>query len=461
MTKDFTMNFQQANHIFFIGVAGTGMSALAQYCCGIGKKVSGSDRYFNKDKIGETQEMLIDYGIECFAQDASGIDVSIDLIVISTAVEETNIEIQQARNLNIPIIKRSELLNAISTTKKTIAVGGTSGKSTTTAMIFDILEFAGLEPSIISGAGLIRLQEKGLIGNAFVGKGEWLVIEADESDGSIVYYKPEIGLLLNIDKDHKEIEELYSIFQTFKNNSKHFIVNAHQKATQQFSQNHQQDFSVTIDNAGFQAADFIQEGFEMNFKINNIQFKMNAIGEHNMENALAAVAVATMCGVEIETSSQALKNYQGIYRRNQILGNKNGVIVIDDYAHNPAKCAAAIKGVQPLTEKVIAWFQPHGYGPTKFLRNDFVDEIAKALRPQDEIWMSEIFYAGGTAVKDISANDLINDLINKNCNAFFVEDRNELVQKVKPHLKTSSVLLLMGARDPSLADFAKEVYEKI
>ena len=150
-------------------------------------------------------------------------------------------------------------------------------------MIFDILEFAGLEPSIISGAGLIRLQEKGLIGNAFVGKGEWLVIEADESDGSIVYYKPEIGLLLNIDKDHKEIEELYSIFQTFKNNSKHFIVNAHQKATQQFSQNHQQDFSVTIDNAGFQAADFIQEGFEMNFKINNIQFKMNAIGEHNMD----------------------------------------------------------------------------------------------------------------------------------------------------------------------------------
>ncbi len=236
------MNFQQANHIFFIGVAGTGMSALAQYCYGIGKKVSGSDRYFNQKEIGETQQMLMDYGIECFPQDASGINTSIDLIIISTAVEETNIEIQQARALNIPIIKRSELLNAISSTKKTIAVGGTSGKSTTTAMIFDILEFAGLEPSIISGAGLIRLQEKGLIGNAFVGKGEWLVIEADESDGSIVHYKPEIGLLLNIDKDHKEIEELFSIFQTFKSNSKQFIVNAHQQATQQFSQNSKSRF---------------------------------------------------------------------------------------------------------------------------------------------------------------------------------------------------------------------------
>ncbi len=455
------MNFQQANHIFFIGVAGTGMSALAQYCYGIGKKVSGSDRYFNQNTIVETQQMLVDYGIECFAQDASGINSTIDLIVISTAVEEVNIEIQQARLLNIPIVKRSELLNAISATKKTIAVGGTSGKSTTTAMIFDILEYAGLEPSIISGAGLIRLQEKKIIGNAFVGKGDWLVIEADESDGSIVYYKPEIGLLLNIEKDHKEIEELYSIFQTFKNNCKQFIVNAHQKATQQFSQNNNQDFSVTKANVGFQAADFFQDGFTMQFNINSIPFTVNAIGEHNMENALAAVAVAARCGVALNISSKALENYQGIYRRNQILGNKNGVIVIDDYAHNPAKCAAAIKGVQPLAAKVIAWFQPHGYGPTKFLRNDFVEEIAKALRPQDEIWMSEIFYAGGTTVKDISANDLINDLKNKNCNAFFVEDRKDLIKQIQPHLQENMVLLLMGARDPSLADFAKNVFDKL
>ena len=454
-------NFQEAQHIFFIGVAGTGMSALAQYCLGIGKKVSGSDRYFNEKAIGETQQKLIDYGIECFVQDASGINSTIDLIIISTAVEESNIEIQKAHALNINIIKRSELLNSISTTKKTIAVGGTSGKSTTTAMIFDILEFAGLEPSIICGAGLIRLQQKGLIGNAFVERGDWLVIEADESDGSIIYYKPDIGLLLNIDKDHKEIEELYSIFQTFKNNSKQFIVNAHQKATQQFSQKATQDFSVTKANVGFEATNFLQDGFEMHFNIKNIPFTMKAIGEHNMENALAAVAVAAMCGVELETSSQALKNYQGIYRRNQILGNKNDILVIDDYAHNPTKCAAAIKGVQPLAEKVIAWFQPHGYGPTKFLRNDFVEEISKVLRPQDEIWMSEIFYAGGTAVKDISANDLIEDLKNKNCKAFFVEDRNEFVNKVKPHLQKNTVLLLMGARDPSLADFAIEVYNKL
>lgn len=452
------IDFQNINNIFFIGVAGTGMSALAQYCAGIGKNVSGSDRYFAPNTFNDTQEKLEKFKVKCFPQDASGINENTELIIISTAVEDSNIEIQKAKQLNIPIIKRSELLSLISDTKKTIAVGGTSGKSTTTAMIFDILDVAGLQPSIISGAGLVRLQERNFIGNAFVGKGEWLVIEADESDGSIVNYHPEIGVLLNIDKDHKELEELNDIFQTFKNNSNKFIVNAAHELAAPFSENINQDFSSTDIRAGFMATNFNQNGFDMQFKIKGVLFEMKAIGKHNMENALAAVCVASQCGVKLQTCATALKKYKGIYRRNQILGNKNGVIIIDDYAHNPAKCAAAIKGVQPLTNKVVAWFQPHGYGPTRFLRNDFVEEIANALRPQDEIWMSEIFYAGGTAVKDISANDLIEDLKAKDCNAFFIEDRNDFIITVKPHLQENNVLLLMGARDPSLADFAKQLF---
>ena len=148
-----------------------------------------------------------------------------------------------------------------------------------------------------------------------------------------------------------------------------------------------------------------------------------------MENALAASAVAgASWGRPGNICSQALNKYEGIYRRNQVLGNKNGIWLIDDFAHNPVKCAAAIAACQPIAPKVIAWFQPHGYGPTKFLRNDFVHEISKALRPEDEIWMSEIFYAGGTAVKDISANDLINDLKAMEKQAFFVEDRNEFLR---------------------------------
>jgi UDP-N-acetylmuramate--alanine ligase len=449
-------------NVFFIGVAGVGMSAIAQYLAGIDKKVSGSDRYFKEGEFNETKTKLETEGIQCFLQNGEGITSETDLVVVSTAIEDTVFEVQKAKQLNIPIIKRSELLALIAESKRTIAVGGTSGKSTTSAMLFDILDKAGLQPSIISGAGLVSIIKAGKIGNAKVGKGEWLVIEADESDGSIVQYKPEIGLLLNVDKDHQEIDELMSIFGIFKNNSKKFIVNQSNTLAKQLSQNVDQDFaSVENTEAGYIAKHFKQEGFNIQYSILNVQFSMNTIGKHNMENALAAVAVANQIGVDIETCATALKNYEGIYRRNQVLGNKNGIWVIDDYAHNPVKCAAAIRSCQPVAEKVVAWFQPHGYGPTRFLRNDFVKEIASALRPQDEIWMSEIFYAGGTAVKDISANDLIHDIKALGKNAFFVEDRNLFVEYVRSHLDENTVLLLMGARDPGLEQFSKSVFQSL
>jgi UDP-N-acetylmuramate--alanine ligase len=447
---------------FFIGVAGVGMSAIAQYLKGIGKDVSGSDRFFAPGEYNETKEKLEVEGIQCFLQNGDGITDTTDLIVVSTAIEDTVAEVQKAKKLNIPIIKRSELLSLIADSKKTIAVGGTSGKSTTSAMLFDILEFAGLQPSIISGAGLISIIKQGKIGNAKVGAGELLVIEADESDGSIVQYKPKIGLLLNVDKDHQEIDELMNIFGTFKNNSEKFVVNQSHSLASKLSQNVQYNFSSAINaDAGYVASDFKQDGLTISFKINGIDFALNQVGKHNMENALAATAVANQLGVDLSICAVALKNYEGIFRRHQILGNKKGVWLIDDYAHNPVKCAAAIEACQPVASKVIAWFQPHGYKPTKFLRDDFVNEIAKALRPQDEIWMSEIFYAGGTAVKDISANDLINDLKALGKSAFFVADRKDFLAAVRPHLTGDCVLLLMAARDPSLEQFARQTWQDL
>jgi UDP-N-acetylmuramate--alanine ligase len=455
-------NINDFKNVFFIGVAGVGMSAIAQYLAGIEKNVSGSDRYFAAGEYNETKEKLETEGIKCFLQNGDGITNETDLIVVSTAIEDTVFEVQKAKQLNIPIIKRSELLALIAKSKKTIAVGGTSGKSTTSAMLFDILDRAGLQPSIIIGAGLVSIINEGKIGNAKVGAGEWLVIEADESDGSIVQYHPEIGLLLNVDKDHQEINELMAIFSIFKNNSKKFIVNQSNALAKQLSQNIENDFAVDENSgAGYVAKEFTQDGFCISFKIQNSKFNITTIGKHNMENALAAVAVAGQIGVDLETCASSLKDYEGIYRRNQVLGNKNGVWVIDDYAHNPVKCAAAIRACQPVAEKVVAWFQPHGYGPTRFLRNDFVKEIVAALRPQDEIWMSEIFYAGGTAVKDISARDLITDINALGKNAFFVEDRNRFLETVRTHLSDNSVLLLMGARDPSLETFSKTVFESL
>ncbi len=449
-------------NVFFIGVAGVGMSAVAQYMRGIGIRVSGSDRYFKNGEYNKTRDQLEQEGIICFEQDGSGIADTTDLVVVSTAIEDTVPEVRKARDLGIKIIKRSELLALIAKSKKTIAVAGTSGKSTTAAMIYQIFADAGLSPGIISGAGLTSIIKKGKIGNAAVGTGEWLIIEADESDGSVVLYEPEIGLLLNVDRDHQETEELMELFTVFRKNTRSlFIVNQSNTLAKTLSANTETDFGFENADAGYNARNFRQEGLKLYFTVKGQSFEMNSLGQHSVENAAAAVAVAQQAGISLAQCAESLANYEGIYRRHQILGEKNGVWVIDDYAHNPAKCAASIRACQPLGDKVVAWFQPHGYGPTKFLRQDFVEEIALALRPQDEIWMSEIFYAGGTAVKDISANDLIEDLKAKGKNAQFIENRNDLLEALRPELKAGAVLLLMGARDPGLEDFTRKLFNDL
>lgn len=471
------MQLSDYQHLFFIGVAGTGMSAIAQYLAGIGKTVSGSDRYFSPGAANDIRTKLETEGINCFIQDGSGITKELDLVVVSTAIEDTVYEVQKAIELGIPILKRSDVLAMISESKNTIAVGGTSGKSTVSAMVYDILEYAGYNPSIISGAGLTNLIKKGKIGNAKAGSGNWLVIEADESDGSIVKYHPHTGVLLNIDKDHQEIEELMSLFSTFRNNTqKRFITNQSNKLSAQLSLNPENDFGIVDLNStntisevsaekkqiiGYPGINFKQEGFTIQFKVHDCEFNMNSIGRHTMENALAAIAAVHPLGVSLKQCAEALAVYEGIYRRHQLIAEKNGIYIIDDYAHNPAKCAASIRACQPIAPRVLAWFQPHGYGPTRFLRNDFVKEIAASLREQDEIWMSEIYYAGGSAIKDISAGDLIYDLQESGAKAYFVENKEQLASRLIPHLSSPCVVLLMGARDPGLDSFAKQVADEL
>lgn len=463
MSTEFnTEMYTNSSNIFFIGIAGTGMSAIAQYLKASGKNISGSDRQFQKDVFNENLAALELVGITCFEQGAGGITADIDLVVVSTAVEDTVPEVQEAKRLGKPIVKRSELLAEIVLTKKTIAIGGTSGKSTTSAMLYEILFHAGLKPSIIGGAGLTRLIQEGKVGNAAYGEGEWLIIEADESDGSIVQYRPEIGVLLNIDKDHQDLDELVRLFGIFRTNSKHFIVNLAHSLSASLSKKSIFDFDCNEQSKAYMnATGFHQKGSMISFYVEEHSFVVHSPGRHTMENAMAALAVAHSLGIQWEVCADALRNYEGIYRRHQVYGEKNGVILVDDFAHNPVKCARSIEACQPLAPKLIAWFQPHGYGPTRFLRHDFVEEIAKVVRPQDEIWMSEIYYAGGTAVKDISANDLIEDLTAKGVNAFFVADRKDLLETMRPHFTPSTTLLLMGARDPSLGEFAKQVWGEL
>ncbi|MBK7763592.1 MAG: UDP-N-acetylmuramate--alanine ligase [Bacteroidetes bacterium] len=447
------------SNFFFVGVGGAGMSAIAQYLAGNGKQVKGSDRLFASFENDFIKQQLTQEGIQCFLQDGSGIDENTQVLVVSTAIEDTNPEVAKAKLLNIPIVIRAQLLADICASKRTIAIAGTSGKSTVTAMLFHILHENKMSPSLISGAGLVSLQKQGKIGNSYCGSSDVLVIEADESDGTLVKYHPEIGVLLNIDKDHKELAELDIIFETFQQNTqKYFVVNNAHPLARKFSKGSEHDFGEGTD---WVVSHFVQQGFEINFEIQGVVCKIPTIGKHNMENALAAMSIANLLGITIQQSASALGSYQGIYRRHQCIGKKNGITLIDDYAHNPAKIAASIRACQPIANKLIAWFQPHGYGPTRFIRKELVEEITASLRPQDEMWMSEIYYAGGTAVKDISAADIIGDLQQNGVHAFFVADRNALFDQMIPTLQKDTVILLMGARDPGLEKFAGEVWGKL
>lgn len=445
-------------HYFFMGIAGAGMSALAQYMVGKGHKVSGSDRIFSSSEGRRIKQQLEAEGIRCFAQDGSGLHNRIDAMVVSTAVEPTVPEYKKALSLGIPVMMRSDLLAAVANSQQSIAVAGTSGKSTVAAMLYEIFEAAGFSPSLITGAGLERLRRKNKIGNAVAGKSNLLIIEADESDGSIVKYKPETGVILNIEKDHKPLDELYQLFGQFAENTRsELIVNRKNGGSSRFSEHSEFDFM---------AGDFLprelkqsKEGIE--FYLNDIPFKIKQIGAHNAENAAAAAAVAKCYDIPLKVSAQALKHYEGIDRRHRIVGKAQGAVIIDDYAHNPAKLAASLEACQALSSHVILWFQPHGFGPTKFLRDEFVKEMLRTVRPQDKIIFSDIYYAGGTAAKDISSEDLINDMRALGLTAQYLPKRENLVSQLNGHIKPDSIILLCGARDTSLGHFADDLFLKL
>ena len=370
---------------FFIGLAGSGMSAIAQYLAGKGHSIGGSDRQFSSTTPPLVQKQLQEMGIQCFLQDGSGVSATYSAVVVSSAIEDTNPDIVQAKALGLKILHRSEILALISKSVKTIAVSGTSGKSTVKAMIFHVLDYAGLSPSMITGAGLVSLEKKGKIGNAVAGFGEWLVVEADESDGTLIRYEPEIGLILNLDKDHKELTELNEIFTTFSHHvvdrGKTLIVNDAHPRAKEFSAGREFDFG-SENHVGVQGTDFSAIGTGIRFRVRYqnelVRFDLPFPGRHNMENALAATAVALRVGVSLK---RFLKHYLIFcnYRRHQILALFRDYLV-DDFAHNSCKNCASLRSVSFYRGLLSLGFNPHGYGPTRFLRKDLVLEIKGALR---------------------------------------------------------------------------------
>ena len=448
-----------SNTIHFSGIGGVGMSALAQVAAMEGRSVSGSDRDFARGRNLGVKAALEALGIKIFPQDGSGITAATSELALSTAIEDSNPEVQRAKAAGLRIRHRSELLAAEVNGSDTIAVAGTSGKSTVAAMLFAVLESAGLGPSIITGGALGALRARGLIGNAFRGKGKVLVVEADESDGTIVRYKARTGVLLNISKDHKDLEDLNKIFKEFAGNCGRVIVNADDPAASNLLPAAER---FGFDAGGWKVTDVNTGSFSSAFRINGTAFSLPAPGLYNIENALAACAAAAAYGVSLAAAAAGLRDFQGVERRFVLVGEKNGVTVIDDYAHNPAKISAVLKALhQAPGRRVLAVYQPHGFTPTRHLKAELIESFSAGLNPGDMLIMPEIYYAGGTVTKNISSKDISDAVALKGHSTAFFENRADIPAALAKLAKPGDIVAVLGARDATLAAFAAQILAAI
>ncbi len=461
--------------LHFAGVAGSGMSALAQFHAFSGGLTTGSDRSFDEGRRQDIRQRLEGLGVVIVPQDGSfttagGSGRQCDALVVSTAVEDKVPDVRQARQSGVPILHRSELLAHYVITHRTIAITGTSGKSTTVAMVYSILRGCGRNPALLTGGAVSELIAEGHIGNAFSPcctggtKNTLLVIEADESDGSVVRYTPWTGVVLNLGLDHKQPEEIMAMFRTFKNNTTGpFLVGA-QDSLAEF-QNSARVFGLEPNEN--ESIDVCAEKVVLgpagsSFTIGGVTFQLNVPGRHNVENAAAAIAACLEADVILPEMVSPLENFQGVQRRFQLMGMAAGVDVIDDFAHNPDKIEAALATARRRTEgRVLAVFQPHGFGPTRFLRSALIETFSKHLRTRDILWMPEIYFAGGTVEKDISSGDITAAVVKGNRDARFAPQREDITHLLAHEARAGDVILVMGARDPSLTEFCREIIREL
>jgi UDP-N-acetylmuramate--alanine ligase len=439
----------------YAGIGGSGMSALAQFQAMLGGRVSGSDRGFDRGERPEARAQLERLGIAIAPQDGSGAGGDCAAVVVSTAVEDSVPDVAEAKRRELPLVHRSEMLANWVAEFRSIAVAGTSGKSTVVAMTFEILRGAGRDPSVITGGELVALQREGLWGNAWAGRSDLLVIEADESDGSLVRYRPAVGVALNLTRDHKPETEVAALFATLRERSREAFVCGEDPALAPL-----RDGALvfgTGEGAALRATAVELGADGSAFTVDGVGFALPVPGAHNVENALAAIACCRSVGVELPAMVAPLASFAGVARRFQSLGVARGVEVVDDFAHNPAKIAAALATAQRRAARVLAVYQPHGYGPTRFLREDLVETFAGGLRPDDRVFWLEVFYAGGTAVRDFSSADITAQIVSRGRQAEFAASREALVERLAAVARPGDLVLVMGARDPSLTQLAKQV----
>jgi UDP-N-acetylmuramate--alanine ligase len=451
---------------FFCGIGGSGMLPLALILQAQGHSVSGSDRALDQGRTAPKFDFLRARGMPLFAQDGSGITGADLTVVTSAAIEDTVPDVRAARHLGAPVITRAELLARIfNAAPLAIAIGGTSGKSTTTGMLGWILHRTGRQPTIMNGAVMKNFVTPDVpFASALVGGGNVFVSEVDESDGSIAHYSPRIAVLNNISIDHKSLPELRTLFHDFIAKAETAVINADnaEAAALAADLRRQQVISFSLRDGG---ADLL--GAEVAPAPDGIAFRaieraaagaiavrLQVPGRHNVANALAALAVARTAGVPLAEAADALRDFTGLRRRLEVVGVAAGVTVIDDFAHNPDKIAATLATLHDFPGRLLVLFQPHGYGPLRQMKDAFVETFARDLGADDVLVMPDPVYFGGTTDRSVSSRDVIAAVAARGREAYFFPDRPSCGDKLVALARPRDRIVVMGARDDTLAQFA-------
>jgi len=421
--------------VHIVGIGGVGMSALAQALLDSGVTVSGSDRLMDSGCSTPVLKCLESQQVALFPQDGSGIDTSVSRVVISSAIESSNPELLRAAELNIPVEHRATALARVVEGRPLVAVTGTCGKSSVTAMLGAILAGCGFDPLVVNGAAVTGWSaNETRIGSVRSGQGI-AVIEADESDKSLMAFHPDHAIITNASADHFDLKETLDLFDSFRSRISGSLIDGLNEG----------DLPEQIETDGWKSR-FVYQG---------VPYMVPLPGLHNVHNAAHAVRMALALGADREQIGEALAAFKGIERRLQLTGYCNGAAVIDDYAHNPEKLRAAWQTLSAVFPGgLCALWRPHGYGPLQKMMDDLVEMFSSVCNPEDILLLLPVYDAGGTALRVVSSEDLASKLVSKGVKVELVSDLKVAERRMRDLSVARGALVCFGARDPGLPRLA-------
>jgi UDP-N-acetylmuramate--alanine ligase len=464
---------------FFCGIGGSGMLPLALILRGEGAEVAGSDRARDQGRTPEKFAWLESLGFTLFPQDGSGITSPAQTLVASAAVEDAVPEVIRARKLGSARMSRAELLARLfNAAPGGIAIGGTSGKSTVTGMTGWIMTAAGRDPTIMNGAVMKNfVAPDAPFASARVGAGEVFVSEVDESDGSIALYRPKVAVLLNVSLDHKSLEELRELFGDFLSRADTAVINFDDREGAELARRTSR--APLTFGIGNHAADLTVVGGSIEETPVGISavvldtrddatypLALKVPGRHNLANALAAIAASNAAGVPVGEAVTALASFAGLARRYDIVGtSSSGITVIDDFGHNPDKVSATLATLRAHPGRVIAFFQPHGYGPLRQMGHELAAVFARELAPEDVAILCDPVYYGGTVDRSEGSERIVK-LIREaggpnGVRAEHVPDRARCADRIIEIARSNDRIVIMGARDDTLTQFARDLLARL